>query len=501
MGEQNATVKELAGKVPIQAYLSYRQNVKENEAAKKILEEYCQANEIALIYDNKAIKVGGKIKDFMNSIGKARFAFIFLTPNYFESAYTLYELAAIYQLNEKYKDYKRFIVPVITKVDDPKQDPKKKVSTYLWTYAEDYYWGKKTSSKALRNELTHLLNLKEGEHEEAWTMIRKAWEEIIDPCLGEKQIVFSGKDADGALVRAVNEISGLIKQAVDDQTVKLRAKVKSEIERILSAKFNLLAELKLEVEEKKSQQIHSDQDAAKAVADYWLSECTVEDALSHLIRVYKQAKREKITEWEALYLKGEKLCGWLLILSVDPIWWFNHQLRVDHASAPQVTKDYVIDHPPFAEVIISRSLLERADYKLNKGKVTPANGEHNVSLFDGISNHATIEESLIAIYKDIYPPDRELPKGAGELIKDMLTRAKNNFKTFGKPIYYLMDSMIIELFEKHEEFSKAQPSLAQYIHFIRCNPADKAESPTASGDSVSLLDLLGMFLELNKNER
>ena len=89
MGEQTLNGKALVGKVPIQAYVSYRQKNPENQQAIQILEKHCAAHKIDLIYDKKELENGDSIKAFMNEIGAARCVYILVTPAYFESSYCL----------------------------------------------------------------------------------------------------------------------------------------------------------------------------------------------------------------------------------------------------------------------------------------------------------------------------------------------------------------------------------------------------------------------------
>ena len=149
MGEQNANVKALAGKVPILAYLSYRQKNPENTEAIQMLEKQCATCRIDLIYDKKELEEGASIKAFMNEIGAARCVYILLTPAYFESSYTLYELISIHQWAALDK---RFVFP--NRVTE-------KVSSYLWTEIECYWQADET----IRNELARLLGFAANEHE------------------------------------------------------------------------------------------------------------------------------------------------------------------------------------------------------------------------------------------------------------------------------------------------------------------------------------------------
>ncbi|MBK7365458.1 MAG: hypothetical protein IPI97_10850 [Nitrosomonas sp.] len=55
MGVPNANGEELVGKVPIRAYVSYRQKNPENHQAIQILEKQCTAHQIDLIYDAHSI--------------------------------------------------------------------------------------------------------------------------------------------------------------------------------------------------------------------------------------------------------------------------------------------------------------------------------------------------------------------------------------------------------------------------------------------------------------
>ena len=117
-----------------------------------------------LVYDKLEIKPGESIKAFMDELASARCIFIFLTPDYFESAYTLYELVTI----DQWADLdRRFIHPIRVTEN---------MNAYQWTNAKKYW----AENEAIRDELARLLNT---DHEAAWQQIEAVWKNIISPYL------------------------------------------------------------------------------------------------------------------------------------------------------------------------------------------------------------------------------------------------------------------------------------------------------------------------------
>ncbi|OAI14089.1 MULTISPECIES: toll/interleukin-1 receptor domain-containing protein [Methylomonas] len=126
---------------PIHAYLSYRCKLQRDIDARNKLKAICEMQGIKLVYDEDETKEGDSLIEFMDDLTSARFVFLFLSPEYFQSAYTLYELVNI---NEWAEIEQRFILPI-------RISPA--MTTYQWTAAKTYF----ENNDAIRNEFKRLL--------------------------------------------------------------------------------------------------------------------------------------------------------------------------------------------------------------------------------------------------------------------------------------------------------------------------------------------------------
>ncbi len=305
MGEQNATIKELAGRVPIRAYVSYRQKNPENQEAIQLLEKQCATHQIDLIYDKKELENGDSIKAFMNEISAARCVYILLTPAYFESSYTLYELIAIHKWAVLDK---RFVFPI--RVTE-------QVTAYSWT-AMKQYW---ENNEAVRNGLADLLNLASHDHETAWQAVDNAWKEILSPCLDKLKPSLENTDKATLLNQLGESTYAAIAAAIQLEREKLHIKVKSEIAQILKSNLIALDKLAAELELTNYDVDH--------VATTLVTQNDAIDSIARLTQVIESQKNilKGTPQWPECHFNAERLGGWLLLNSIDNVWWFNHQLQ------------------------------------------------------------------------------------------------------------------------------------------------------------------------------
>ena len=78
----------------IHAYLSYKTKI--SSGALRRFKEICKEHKIELKYSEKELETGDDFVEFMqNHLIGARFLILFLSPEYFASAYCLYELISI----------------------------------------------------------------------------------------------------------------------------------------------------------------------------------------------------------------------------------------------------------------------------------------------------------------------------------------------------------------------------------------------------------------------
>jgi hypothetical protein len=476
MNEQNNPTSESANQIPITAYLSYRQRNPQNANALELLDKHCSDQAIQLIYDKEAIHPGESIKKFMDELASARCIFIFLTPDYFESSYTLYELVTI----AHWADFdQRFIFPIRVTSD---------LTAYQVTATRNYW----DQTERIRDELARLLGT---DHENAWKQVETAWNKIVSSYLDKHNDSLESGDQNAILEKKVNEVFKSIEFVIDEEHELLHQKIKSEVTAILNSGFLSLNRLAREMGFETGV-------TAEKIVHLWLQKETVEDAIIELTRVV-QEKLDEISNLEKkkeCHYQAVQIGGWLLINSVDRNWWFNHQLRMKQLSKKSISQVYSLAHPPYIEVIVSRSLLQQAKFRLNdEGHVQSANSGHDLTLlFDGVSPEATEIQLLAPIYKDLHKSDR-YPTDLQSLRDQIYNRAKARFNVNRRPIYYLVSTTTLRLFENQSWFPEMSQRIAEYLQFICINHAAESNSQKPyNGNPASLLDQFAVLLSLIK---
>lgn len=474
MGEQNATIKELAGRVPIRAYVSYRQKNPENQEAIQLLEKQCATHQIDLIYDKKELENGDSIKAFMNEISAARCVYILLTPAYFESSYTLYELIAIHKWAVLDK---RFVFPI--RVTE-------QVTAYSWT-AMKQYW---ENNEAVRNGLADLLNLASHDHETAWQAVDNAWKEILSPCLDKLKPSLENTDKATLLNQLGESTYAAIAAAIQLEREKLHIKVKSEIAQILKSNLIALDKLAAELELTNYDVDH--------VATTLVTQNDAIDSIARLTQVIESQKNilKGTPQWPECHFNAERLGGWLLLNSIDNVWWFNHQLQWQQ-SCHESFRTIELNHQPYIEVIVSRELLQCARYRRNeKGKVQPYSDidRENMELVFDPDLAAQEKKFLQDIYRDLYKPV-VIPEEIQELQDSIALQLDSVVRVRkGKPIYYLVSRNTMDGINAIPWFSDWSRQLDGKLQFIAIDT--KTNKPSPCANPASLLNQFGYLLSL-----
>lgn len=95
--------------MPARAYVSYSWGVEENTKVVAEIRALCLARKVELVLDKDRVNYGDNIPNFMREIGKARWVFVVLSPEYLKSPYCMFELSSIF----KYRADGRNILPVL----------------------------------------------------------------------------------------------------------------------------------------------------------------------------------------------------------------------------------------------------------------------------------------------------------------------------------------------------------------------------------------------------
>ena len=95
MDKEKDMTDQTQNNFPIHAYLPYRCKESRDIREREKLATLCTKQDISLRYDQNETEEGDSLTEFMQELTSARCIFLFLSPEYFQSAYTLFELVRI----------------------------------------------------------------------------------------------------------------------------------------------------------------------------------------------------------------------------------------------------------------------------------------------------------------------------------------------------------------------------------------------------------------------
>lgn len=458
---------------PIHAYLSYR-CIDRDQNARNELEPLCKENHIELLCSENTLKDGEKFVAFMDDLAADRVVFIFLSKEYFESAYTLYELISINEQGDLDKRLINFI-----RLDN-------RIGDKYINSVRDFWYS--DAAAADRNKLADDLLKCKNDKDFLWQRIEKACKNLTSDFLGENHKSYKDQRyKDKFFSQLIDQAKQKISFLIDEEEQKLLQKVENNLcdclERSKIALPDLAGLLGLT-------------NAATATE---IAQClssnnqSVGNSLDWLIDFSQ--KQEKIlsqnsSEWKAFLFSIEQLAGWLLIKTVDKHWWFHEQLKIQRARKSAITSIMDLNEPAYIEVIIARDLLQEPKFALDQfGNIKPASETHDVLVFEAVKKEATDIQLLEPMYKDLRrwhqaPNDiSELTSAIQKTVK-ALSGARN-----GKPIYYLVSKDHLTILNSREWFKAFEAQMTGYLQFICC------ESPEKDNPDLSCVEDQGLLLE------
>ena len=481
----------------INAFLSYRHKNDSSILARNELKDLCaKTGEIKLIYDVDVTVEDDSLIAFMEDLVGSRCVFVFLDPDYFESSYTLFELISI---NEQDELDKRFVHPV--RVTD-------RMSTYERTTAKQYW----LDNEKIRNETARLLvktgRLKateQNDHDALWSRIDSAWSNLIeDPLDHLKGAAIKDGRPTQTLQGCVDKVVPAINDVKQDQLKDLRDHIKVQITALLNKNTIPLGDLVDELNDPKG---NVRKDSANIADHITHDKFLVIDTLAALINVMDAQKTTlglESTEWESCFYDGEAIAGWLLLLSVDNDWWFEHKHPLVTSLKERMLDQFPLESKEYAEVVISRSLKQQAKFRVNKhGVIEPDNQKHKaLMIYDGCSEGAKETQFLIDIYKDLYGKDPHGELSPSALLDLVLRRARNHKRNArGKAIYYLVSKETKAMLEGFDWYKESKERSDGCLHFIYCDVSNKPyEKSVSSEDQQDLLDQVAILLSLNEEQ-
>lgn len=472
------------------AFLSYRHNNHIGIAARECLKPLCDDAGIRLVYDEVVTQQGDSLITFMEDLTAARCIFLLLSPDYFESSYTLFELLCIAER----EDFDASLILPIRLTDQ--------VNTYAKTQAKEFW----EANEDKRNELGRLLrnnnqlkNHSEDDHAAIWQRLEAAWE-IIFSHLDELHPSIESAETEAVLKYHITKSADNIQSLVNASTKELKCTIHTKVVSILSKHRIPLAAMTEELP-------LADNVSPKDLTDYLLEHKTVGEIMDLLTGFALKQKKVLATgseQWQAFLFDLEQLCGWVLLKSVEPKWWFQQSLRMKKSFGNCVVNSFPLDEPAYIEVILSRSLLQGANYKLDDyGDIYPASDGHDIMLFDAVSPGAVDIELLQPIYKDLRNQNNA-PTNVPRLLKAIIITAKKLYDAQSeKPVYYLVTSDYLQLLQQQDWFEAIEKGLEGALQFVCCDIRAKPYDQNPCVDSEQqgdLLESLAIILRL-RNEK
>ena len=475
---------QLEENYPIHAYLSYRCKYARDRAARDRLKALCSEKNITLRYDESETEEGDSLIEFMEDLTSARCVFLFLSPEYFQSAYTLYELIKI---NEQADLDKRFIIPL--RLSDAMVDKYRTQAKNFWISPQ---------AEADRNKLADLL--KEDNHEVLWQRIDAAWETIVKPYLDELHLSLESSKDDELLLGLLVALQEKVKAIIDEAKQQMHNVVCRNVEQILKQQHIPIAQL---AEKLKLDSSAGSSETTKQLLDIKM----VGEALDVLYDLSIQQEERclaRAEEWRNYLYDIEQIGGWLLLKSVNPVWWFHNQQSLEKTRNHSITDEFTLQHPAYIEVIIARSLLQRAEHSLDEfGSIKAASEKHQeIMLFEAISTEASDYQLLAPIFKDIRRVD-QAPQNITRLQDDIaITLRALKGSRDEKQIYYIVPQSYLELLKSRDWFPEFEKKLVGYLQFICCIQESQNQTLDPCQEEQSLLlEKLAKILRLKNKKR
>ena len=206
-----------------------------------------------------------------------------------------------------------------------------------------------------------------------------------------------------------------------------------------------------------------------------ISQCLVEqedvkNTIKKLTAVLRDIKRELMgannrEEWYQTHAIAEQLCGWLLIKTVDHVWWFNHKSKVRKIEKSLIS-DILLEEVAFVEIVISRDLFQPARFKRDAlGKARPFTEDSSFDFTFDASQDALEESFLVALYKRLFSAPVAV-KGLDELKKDIALQLDTKTSEERKCIYYVISETEMNSLKSIPGLSEWSSQLAGKLRFI-----------------------------------
>lgn len=498
-------------KVTLNVFLSYRAHYQEIlKGLEKSFDEYNAKSDakyaLVLKASESELIEGDSITAFMDEIGTARFVILLLTKDYFESPYCLHELLEI----NRNENAETRLFPLTIKYDD--EISKLTTDTVVEHWQKDHVYCRPRLKELQQPALKKL-------------KINTTNEQVQEADI-ESRLITAEEKLVKLLRDDVNTVSSV--QQLVDKLINKADEAFSAEEKGLHAK--LISEITLQINRIENQ---DDLDILqKHLGEYCdannkIASCLVEkdsdDAMLIMQKWVDEVSRttDDNKQWKRFFRCVESMCGWLLLKSVNQTWWIHNKTRLDSAKKDESSLSAGIEQPAYTEVVISRSLLEAAQYALNEQhSAIPArfdkvwdgfSPEEDSGLafeeqfvMDATNPDARIETLLSPLVHDLLEKPRNLPREKSKLLEAVISNAEVRYE---KTYYVVTPNYLKRLAEEkindQSVLEQINEKLGDQLFFVTygetCSHTEKGME--VCQDEKRLLTRMAYILRKNKNRQ
>lgn len=468
----------------IHVYVSYSTKHKEElqslENSFDIYNKNPDSNfKIEIKYSENTLEDGDKIIRFMDEIAVSGFVLLFLSKEYFESAFCWYELINAHE--NKRLESRSFIIPLAM---EGKENAIGILKNNIKTWGE--------MNEDCQQELRRLFNLSD---DKIIDKLKVVTTEFLEPSFGFLNKI---KTSDAIVEEVENRVTDHLKseqeeidKIIKDKILKALTPIKN-IKESWNNSFNIALD-KHEIEASLNKLSHVD--ALLKIFD-WLE---VEKQLG------------ETGNWSNFFKAIEEISGWILLRSINKDWWINNKLAltkgIHHEGFVQLPLEQ--EFISYSEIVVSRTVIRVPKYVLDEtSHLIPAdkiNGikEGNTLVFDG-SDDAVLHSLLVPIITDLRKATPTI-EDSMDLINDLFAIAKIN-QLRKKYVFYVVTEGYLKKLQNYKVPNDPEKSLLETIHknlegtlcFISIGTTLTENSLQVTDDAKLTITLMEQILLFNK---
>jgi len=340
-------------------------------------------------------------------------------------------------------------------------------------------------------------NNPEDVNESIKTRLKEAYTYLKNELFDKVNSTVSPQQIPEIIVKNAKDVFEKEKQFVDD---KLKTEITLLLKRLTQEDRNILIN-----ELKKS--VDTEEELANELPDK-----EPVDAMTAIQRwvTIRDQELTKQSDWQQFFRYIESICGWLLLNSVDDAWWIQNKLHLENSSKDNSHVDLGIEKPAYAEVVISRSMMQAAQFCLDDAHDAipgrfdsvwegfPHEHNPNAPISDGIvldaNDNARAEELLTPLIYDIKKKPPNMSRDPEKLINELI----GEVDAMPDKTYYLVSqSYLVKLndliFNNQSILQQINESLGDKLIFISYGKQATDDTSLCSNESKLLIKIAAIL--------